>query len=310
MTVSSTISRTAYAGNGSTSSFAIPFMFMKDSDLEVVLRSSSGAETLLSISTDYTLSGAGEQHGGVCSLESAPHAGEVLVIRRNPAMVQEVDYLENDAFPAQSHESALDLLTMICQSLSERLDRTVSLRLSSAVTGVEIPDPDPGTALVWNDSGDNLANKHLASQGLVGLPLDISQGGTGCTSALSALDSLGAEPADPALLKGTRLGQSLEAAFQEPYLEITDAETPTIDLAARNRFKWTLGGNRVFPALDPEEESEWHFNVYPAGHTFTLAAEWSGKIVGSLDVSASMHRLCLINDGESLTLYIDNKGGA
>ncbi|WP_147819736.1 hypothetical protein [Salidesulfovibrio onnuriiensis] len=280
MTVSSTISRTAYSGNGSTRNFAIPFMFIKDSDLEIVLRAASGTEAQLSISTDYTLSGAGEQHGGVCSLNSAPKAGEVLVIRRNPAMIQEVDYLENDAFPAQSHESALDLLTMICQALSERLDRTVSLRLSSAVTGVEIPDPDPGTALVWNDSGDNLTNKSLVAQGLVGLPLEISQGGTGCTSAADVLAAFGGEPADASLLKNAKQGQSLEAAFLEPYFEITDAAEPPINLAARNRFKWILSADRTFPDLNPAAEGEWHFNVYSGGHALTLAAEWGARLSG------------------------------
>ncbi|WP_054650171.1 hypothetical protein [Salidesulfovibrio brasiliensis] len=86
-----------------------------------------------------------------------PAEGEALVIRRNPAIVQEVDYMENGPFPAETHERALDRLTMICQSLSERLDRAVSLRVSSAVSGVEMPDPQDGAALCWNTEG-NLAN--------------------------------------------------------------------------------------------------------------------------------------------------------
>lgn len=308
MTVSSTTTRTSYAGNGSTKDFAIPFMFMKDGDLEVILRTQDGVEVLQSISTDYTLSGAGEQNGGTCSMSTAPAVGSTLVIKRNPAIVQEVDYLENDAFPAQSHESALDLLTMICQSLSERLDRTVSLKISSAVNGVEIPDPDPGYALVWNAAGDNLTNKKLAGQGVVALPLEISEGGTGTTNATAARIALGAEPADETILKSDKQGQSLATAIGEPYAAISDSESPAIDLTQRNRFKWTLGVDRVFPILAPDAEGEWHFNIYPDGHALTLDAAWDGKIVGAVETGAIMHRLCLVNDGTSLTLYVDNRG--
>lgn len=310
MTVSSTITRTSYAGNGSTKDFAIPFMFMKNGDLEVVLRNTEDKEKLLSFSTDYTLAGAGEQYGGTCSMVVAPALGNTLVIRRNPAIVQEVDYLENDAFPAQSHESALDLLTMICQSLSERLDRTISLKVSSSVTGIEIPDPDPGLALVWNEAGDNLTNKELVGAGLIGLPLDVSKGGTGVTSVeeIRAMAMVGTEPADPTLLKSGKSNQSLETAFAEPYVDIADDATPAIDLTARNRFTWTLGADRTFPALTPAVQGEWHFNVYPGAHAFTLDATWAGKTVGEIQDEATMHRLALVNDGISLTLSIDNRG--
>jgi len=45
--------------------------------------------------------------------------------------VQEVDYVENSAFPAETHEAALDLLTMICQSLQEQIGRAVLYPVST-----------------------------------------------------------------------------------------------------------------------------------------------------------------------------------
>lgn len=158
MTVSSTLSRTSYRGNGSTTGFAVPFTFVRDEDIRVVLRDATGREIPLEQGSDYALSGAGDHNGGICTLTRTPAPGEILVLRREPNMVQEVDYIENDPFPAETHEAALDKLTMICQALSERLDRTVTFKVSSAVAGVSFPDPEPGRALAWNESGDNFRN--------------------------------------------------------------------------------------------------------------------------------------------------------
>lgn len=235
MTVSSVESKTLYAGNGSTASFAIPFMFLRDEDIELVLSTGQG-ERALTRSTDYSLSGAGEQTGGLCTLTAPPAQGEVLVIRRNPAMVQEVDYVENDAFPAATHEAALDKLTMICQALAERLDRTITFRVSSAVAGVTLPEPEPGRSLAWNEAGSNLTNKELVAVNGVLLPLAVAQGGTGGQSASEALANLGfgsvglalaasadpgqaravlgAQPADPAILKSDAPA-TLAAGFAE-----------------------------------------------------------------------------------------------
>jgi hypothetical protein len=42
-----------------------------------------------------------------------------------------VDYVENAAFPAETHEAALDLLTMICQALDEKIGRAVLYPVST-----------------------------------------------------------------------------------------------------------------------------------------------------------------------------------
>ena len=123
MTIASPVSSASFQGNGVTLSFPLPFRFVSTADVTVVLRDAGGGESLLTETTDYTLSGAGEASGGVCVLAGPPLTGQTLVCTRDPRIVQETDYQENDAFPAESHEAALDLLTMICQALDERLGR-------------------------------------------------------------------------------------------------------------------------------------------------------------------------------------------
>ncbi|MGE4298098.1 MAG: hypothetical protein AB7E47_08730 [Desulfovibrionaceae bacterium] len=172
MTIAGQTSKVRYAGSDAYTSpkaFTIPFYFVKDADIAVVRRGADGGETALTLTTHYTLSGAGDPQGGACTLLAAPATGETLVICRDPAIVQETDYQENDAFPAQTHEAALDLLTMIDQAQEEKLGRAVKSAISSGLDNLELPVASPGAALVWNAAGDGLANSAIG-----GIPASVA----------------------------------------------------------------------------------------------------------------------------------------
>lgn len=128
MTVTSTTSSVQYAGNGSTTAFAVPFYFLEESHLLVVLRSAVGVETVQVITTNYTVVGAGVLSGGTVTMLVAPATGTTLHIRRVVPATQLTDYQANDTFPAESHEQALDKLTMLVQEADYSLGRAMILR--------------------------------------------------------------------------------------------------------------------------------------------------------------------------------------
>ncbi|GAB6127098.1 hypothetical protein [Humidesulfovibrio idahonensis] len=134
MTLSTQMSKASFLGNGVSTAFPLPFPFLREADIKALV-SHDGAATPLVLGTHYTLSGAGSAAGGHLTMLAPPATGQTLVVYRAPAIVQEVDYVENSAFPAETHEGALDLLTMICQSLQEQIDRAV-------VYPVSTPDED------------------------------------------------------------------------------------------------------------------------------------------------------------------------
>lgn len=137
MTVSSTTTKVSYAGNGSTTAFSAPFYFILASDLKVTLRSATGTETVKTLTTNYTVSGAGVSSGGTVTMLVAPASGETLVIQRNVPLTQEVDYQANDPFPAATHEAALDKLTMETQQLNEALARSLKISTTNTMTSTE-----------------------------------------------------------------------------------------------------------------------------------------------------------------------------
>ena len=82
MTISSTTVKNSYSGDGSTSAFSYTFKIFANSDLQVIIRSSTGAETVKTITTHYTVSGAGDANGGSVTFTSGniPASGETVVI--------------------------------------------------------------------------------------------------------------------------------------------------------------------------------------------------------------------------------------
>lgn len=139
MTVAVESGRASYATNGTTGPFTIPFYFLDATHLQVVHRSSAGVETTLALNTDYTVTGAGVPAGGTLTTTVAYAAGGTITIVRNVPMTQETDYGDADSFPAESHERALDKLTMIAQQHDETLARVLVLSVGSTGSAV-LPD--------------------------------------------------------------------------------------------------------------------------------------------------------------------------
>lgn len=140
MTISTTESKISYNGNGTTTVFAFPYPFFQDSDLVVIRVAANGTETTLALNTDYTVTGENTDNDGSVTCTTAPVSGSRLVIYRQIALTQETDYISGDAFPAETHERALDRLTLISQQLQEELDRSAKLPVTSTADAEALVD--------------------------------------------------------------------------------------------------------------------------------------------------------------------------
>lgn len=158
MTISSETSRNSYAGNDVTVEFAVEFYFLINADIKVILyNSTADTETELTEVTHYTLVGAGEAAGGTLTMITAPASNEQLVILRDVPVTQERDYIEYSNFPAESHEQALDKLTMLVQQYLNKLERVIRFRETSSFTEIEFEDLVAGKILVVNGAGEGIS---------------------------------------------------------------------------------------------------------------------------------------------------------
>lgn len=155
MTVASATNRVSYSGNGSSTVFAVPFYFLADSHLLVVLKSAAGVDTTQVLGTNYSVSGAGVESGGTVTMNVAPATGTTLTISRNVPITQETDLQPNDRLPAESLEDALDKLTMIDQQINE-----------NAIRAIKVPVSDSTTLSTTLQTAAIRANKYLAFNNL------------------------------------------------------------------------------------------------------------------------------------------------
>ena len=139
MTISSTTVRNSYSGDGSTTTFSYTFKIFQDSDIQVIIRSANGTETTKTITTHYTVTGAGNSGGGSVIFTSGniPTSTQTVVLRRNIPQTQSIDYIANDPFPAESHEEGLDRATMAIQQLQEEVTRSLKLSKTNTMTSTE-----------------------------------------------------------------------------------------------------------------------------------------------------------------------------
>lgn len=130
MTISSTTNTVSYTGTGSATSFAVSYVFFgtgTSAELQVVeVIIATGAETVKTNGTDFTVTG-GSGSTGTVTAASPPASTVKWVINRTTTQTQETDYVENDPFPAESHEKALDRLTAVNQEQQRALGRTAQL---------------------------------------------------------------------------------------------------------------------------------------------------------------------------------------
>ena len=137
MTVSSLTVKNSYNADSTTTSFAYTFPIHSTSELTVILRASNGVETIQTITTHYSIVDNGSA-GGQVNFVSAPATGNTVVLLRDTNLTQETDYIANDPFPAETHEAALDKITLQQQELQEELDRAIKISRSNDITSSEI----------------------------------------------------------------------------------------------------------------------------------------------------------------------------
>ena len=142
MTISNTSVKNSYTGNNSTATFNYTFKIFANSDLQVIIRNASGVETVKTITTHYTVAGAGNNSGGSITFTSGniPTNTETVVIRRILPQTQSIDYIANDPFPAESHEEGLDRAMMTIQQVQEELDRSLKVSRTATLNTPEITD--------------------------------------------------------------------------------------------------------------------------------------------------------------------------
>tara|TARA_B110000444_G_scaffold112796_1_gene106426 strand:+ start:6631 stop:7521 length:891 start_codon:yes stop_codon:yes gene_type:complete len=161
MTISAEVKRVLQNGTGSTATFSFNAPVDAVDDLKVFTYViATGAQTTQtrggSATYDYNVSINTSTKFATITLNNNLPATHRIVMLRDIAITQVVDYVEGDPFPAETHEGALDKLTLINTMLSEQVDRSLKVLESSATTGLSISELTANSSLLVNSSGDGV----------------------------------------------------------------------------------------------------------------------------------------------------------
>ncbi|MAO20350.1 MAG: hypothetical protein CMJ25_06310 [Phycisphaerae bacterium] len=166
MTITTTIIKNSYSGDNSQTVFPYTFKISADADIQVIIRSSLGTETVKSLSTDYTVSGAGDAGGGNVTMIVAPATGETLVIRRATVQTQTIDLVENDPFSAETVEGGFDKSVSLVQEIQEEADRAIKLSRTNTMASTEFTvdaTTRAGKILGFDNAGELVVSQELGT---------------------------------------------------------------------------------------------------------------------------------------------------
>ena len=137
MTITTTTSTRSFSGDASTTVFAYNYKILDDDEIQVIIRAATGAETVKTKGTHYTVSGVGVASGGNITFGTAPANTETVVLRRSTPQTQSVDLVENDPFTAETVEGAFDRSVILAQELQEQVDRSIKISRTNTMTSTE-----------------------------------------------------------------------------------------------------------------------------------------------------------------------------
>ena len=180
MTLITEINRNNYDATSGQTVFAYGFRILADSDLNVYVEG-----VLKTLTTDYTVSGAGDATGGNVTFTSGETPDDKVVIIRVEPQTQGSAYTGSGAFPSNTHEKALDKQMMVMQDVDEKLARSIKFIISSTLSAIDAPEGSSATdrgskVWAWNGAGTALeliAATNVDSTSLIAVKGDTIQGG-------------------------------------------------------------------------------------------------------------------------------------
>ena len=163
LTVGDITPRVQYTASAGQTTFAYAFPIFANTDLKVYIGS-----TLKTLTTHYSVTGAGSSSGGNVVLGTGASAGEVITIYRDLPVARTSDYQTGGTFRAETLNDDLDKVVMMAQQLEDQVNNNTLTVDQFDDTSIDltlpVKDTRKGTVLGFNatsgapEAGPTIAN--------------------------------------------------------------------------------------------------------------------------------------------------------
>ena len=162
MTIQNTTIRKAgpSQGNGVTTVFPFTFKVFTATDILVTYLNALAVESVLVLSTNYTVSLNADQNtspGGSVTLLVAPVTATYITLTSQVTNTQTLALTNSGGFYPESINNALDRTVIEIQQLAEQASRSIAIPKSSTASPL-LPSPAANNVLVWNNTATALIN--------------------------------------------------------------------------------------------------------------------------------------------------------
>jgi len=294
MTVLTTDTNISYAGVPPQDTFAYNFRVDKKTDMFVSLDGVDIGQGA------FTMTGLGDSGGGLVILNVPLSLAATVILLRQVTATQEVDYQPFDAFPAETHEGALDKLTMLVQQNTQGLTRALQFPLGDSAYPVLPKKTDRADKILTFDSNGNILLASVTGGSTV-IRDDLAGVGD-ITSALSANQgfilnttkepTLGDPTTDGYVLSSTSAGARSWIPFAiPPSVEVL----PALDLTINNN---SVLGVFIYNTVHDDDHGAWVDKA--------TTQSWYHEELNTIDRGATraFPKLALIvAEGATVTVY-------
>lgn len=199
--------------------------------------------TLLTITSEYTVSGVGDQNGGSITLVTGASDGDVIVIDGEAEIERLTQYVTSGDFTADVVNEDLNQIVIFCQELDTKIGRAIVLDDSDTTSTLvlETASERAGNVLGFDDNGDL---EYFDSEALSDITGYVEQAETSATeaaasataAATSATEAEASAALFPTITTGTAGDAVVVNATEDAYelLDIGTAATYDAGAASGN----------------------------------------------------------------------------
>lgn len=132
--INDTTPRVQYTATSGQTVFSVPFEFFSNADLKVYKNA-----TLQTVTTHYTVTGAGVTGGGSVTLTSGATAGDIITILRDIPVARSSDFPTSGPFNIDALNSDLDRLTAMVQERETAIERSLRMPDTDGTISTTLP---------------------------------------------------------------------------------------------------------------------------------------------------------------------------
>jgi len=157
--ISDVTRRVVYSGSAGTGPYSFSFEILVQGDIAVYFN-----DTLLTITTDYTVTINGDGTGSVTivtgtNVPTTPDSDDTITILGNKGIQRQTDFVTGGDLFASSLNDELDAQTIFAQQNAEAIGRAIKIPPQSSLSiDTTLPVPQANYILGWNDDGTAILN--------------------------------------------------------------------------------------------------------------------------------------------------------